>query len=155
MDAVCGDIVSYAGSDALCYRADEPHGLVAEQGRHWDPVLDWAAERFGARFLLSQGVVHVSQPETVITAVSDALTRIDEPFLLAGLHVVTTLTGSALLALALHGSDFEGETLWRAAHVDEDWNIRQWGEDAEAQARREKRYRDYRAAVLAIRGRAD
>jgi chaperone required for assembly of F1-ATPase len=152
MVEVRSDIASYAGTDALCYRAEEPDGLVAEQNRHWDPVLDWAEQRHGARFRLACGIVHVEQPTEALDAVRQALDEIDEPFRIAGLHVVTTITGSALLALALHGGEFDGEALWAAAHVDEDWNIRQWGEDAEAKARRAKRYQDYRAAMLAVRG---
>lgn len=152
MDEVRADIASYAGTDALCYRAEEPEGLVTEQNRHWDPVLDWAEQRLGARFALACGIVHVEQPAEALRAVRQMLDDIDEPFRVAGLHVVTTITGSALLALALHGGEFDSEALWAAAHVDEDWNIRQWGEDAEAKARRAKRHQDFQAALLAVRG---
>lgn len=151
MDEVRADIAAYAGTDLLCYRAGEPEGLVAEQMRRWDPVLDWAEGRFGARFALAAGIVHVDQPAEALQAVRGVLDAISDPFPLAGIHVVTTITGSAILALALHGGEFDAEVLWAAAHVDEDWNIRQWGEDAEAAAKREKRHQDFRAAVLAVR----
>jgi chaperone required for assembly of F1-ATPase len=39
------------------------------------------------------------------------------------------------------------EQAWQAAHVDEDFQISQWGEDAEAKARREARWRDFEAAA--------
>ncbi|HSM40622.1 MAG TPA: ATP12 family protein [Afifellaceae bacterium] len=152
MAEVRADILAYAGTDALCYRADEPEGLVAEQNRHWDPVIDHVQRALGVRFTLAGGVVHVEQPAETLDAVRTFLDRVDDPFRLAGLHVVTTITGSALLALAHCGGVFYSEDLWVAAHVDEDWNIRQWGEDAEAAARRDKRHRDFRAAALAVTG---
>ncbi len=152
MNEVRADILSFAGTDALCYRAEEPEGLVAEQSRHWDPVLHWAEERLDARFVLAAGIVHVAQPQATMEAIEEALQKIAEPFVLAGLHVATTLTGSALLALALHRRELDGEQAWVAAHVDEDWNIRAWGGDVEAEARRAKRYLDFRAAELAVRG---
>ncbi len=51
---------------------------------------------------------------------------------LTGLHVMTTLTGSALLALAHAKGRLSAEQAWAAAHIDEDWQIRQWGVDVEA-----------------------
>jgi chaperone required for assembly of F1-ATPase len=152
MAEVRADICAYAGTDALCYRADEPEGLVAEQNRHWDPVIGHVERVLGVRFTLAGGVVHVEQPADTLAAVRTFLGGIDDPFRLAGLHVVTTITGSALIALALMGGVFDSDDLWVAAHVDEDWNIRQWGEDAEAAARRDKRYMDFKAAALAIGG---
>lgn len=152
MADVRADICAYAGTDALCYRADEPEGLVAEQNRHWDPVIGHVEQELGVRFTLAGGIVHVQQPAETLAAVRQFLDRMDDPVRLTGLHVVTTITGSALLALALCGGGFDSDNLWVAAHVDEDWNIRQWGEDAEAAARRDRRYQDFRAAALAISG---
>jgi chaperone required for assembly of F1-ATPase len=74
----------------------------------------------------------------------------DQPFRLAGLHLATTLTGSALIALALAAGKTGTEEAWAAAHVDEDWNIEQWGEDPEAAKRRHARLADFRAAACAL-----
>ena len=79
-----------------------------------------------------------------------AIESFDEPFRLAGLSLATTLTGSALIALALAEGALDVEAAWNAAHVDEDWNIFKWGEDAEAARRRARRFDDFRAAALAL-----
>ena len=50
---------------------------------------------------------------------------------IAASHVVTTLTGSALLALALMRGLLAADEVWAAAYVDEDWNSEQWGVDEE------------------------
>ena len=38
------------------------------QRRHWDPVLAWARDALGARFVLVEGVMHVAQPREAIAA---------------------------------------------------------------------------------------
>ena len=95
------DILSYAGSDLLCYRAEEPDTLAARQRMAFDPVLRWAAESLGARFHVTAGVMHVAQPPEALAAIGAALDAYDDPVALAALSVMTTLTGSALLALAV------------------------------------------------------
>ena len=100
MDEVAADIVKFAGSDLLCYRAEGPQALVAQQAGAWDPVLSWAHQTIGARFVLAQGIVPVTQPELSLEKIASALQGYDA-FDLTALHIITTLTGSALLALAL------------------------------------------------------
>jgi chaperone required for assembly of F1-ATPase len=145
VDAVIEDIVKYLGSDLLFYRAGHPEPLVAREAAHWDPVLFWAANTLGARFILAEGIVHVRQPDAALQAARAALPT--DPWSVAALHVVTTLTGSALLALALLHGALDADSVWAAAHVDEDWNIEKWGLDQEVTARRASRLVDFKAAA--------
>ena len=147
-------VVAYLNSDLLYYRAGEPEGLVARERSLWDPILAWAERRHGVRFVLAEGVMHVEQPERTLSALAAEVARFADPFALAGLQLATTLTGSALIALALAAREIGVDEAWAAAHVDEDWNISQWGEDAEAAARRALRFADFRAAALALEARA-
>jgi chaperone required for assembly of F1-ATPase len=144
------DIHDYAGSDLLCYRAEEPETLVARQAQAFDPVLGWAAESLGARFNVTAGVMHVAQPPEALAAIGAALDAYSDPVALAALSVMTTLTGSALLALAVARGFLSPEAAWRAAHVDEDFQAERWGEDAEAKARRQARWREFEAAATAL-----
>ncbi|MGE5511460.1 MAG: ATP12 family chaperone protein [Bacteroidota bacterium] len=139
------DILKYAGSDLLCYRAGEPEALIALQSRHWDPVLDWGREVLGARFMLVQGLMPVSQARETLDRIAVAIADLDA-FRLAALHVMTTLMGSALLGLAVVKGRLSADAAWDAAHVDEDWQISKWGEDAEAVARRRRRRAEMDAA---------
>jgi chaperone required for assembly of F1-ATPase len=149
VDSVIDDVVAHARSDLLCYRAGGPEKLLAAQARHWDPVIAWAKEALGAPLSLAEGVVHVEQPEPSVAALRGEVAKFDT-FGLAALHVMTALTGSALLALAVALKRLTPEEAWAAAHVDEDFQISQWGEDAEAKARREARKRDFDAAAKAL-----
>jgi chaperone required for assembly of F1-ATPase len=144
------EIAAYAGADLLCYRVGEPEALLEAQAAAFDPILDWARQALGARFVLSEGVRHVEQPEPSLQAIAAALAAIDDPFALAALHVMTTLTGSALLALAVARGGLPAEEAWRAAHVDEDFQASRWGEDAEAMTRRAARWREMEAAARVI-----
>ncbi|MBU1212329.1 MAG: ATPase [Alphaproteobacteria bacterium] len=142
---VAADIVAFAGSDLLCYRAEAPDDLVAMQAVAWDPVIEWARDAFGARFILAQGVMPVEQPQATLDAFAAELRDVDA-LKLCALHVMTTLTGSALLALAHARGVLSAEAAWDAAHVDEDFQIAQWGADEEAAERREKRWAEFWAA---------
>jgi chaperone required for assembly of F1-ATPase len=148
--AVLEDILRFASSDMLCYRAEGPQGLIERQNTLWDPVLDWAQSAIGARLNLAEGVMHVEQPRESIAVLGAWLARRNDAFRLACLHVMTSLTGSALLALAVEARELDADAAWLAAHVDEDWQVEHWGQDAEAVARRSQRHRDFRAAAALL-----
>jgi len=147
--AVADDILKYLGADMLFYRAGHPEALVAREAASWDPVLFWAANELGAHFILAEGIVHVRQPDSAIKAARAVLPA--DPWSIAALHVVTTLTGSALLALAMFHGLLDAEQVWTAAHVDEDWNIEKWGVDEEVAARRAARLVDFNAAAWILK----
>jgi chaperone required for assembly of F1-ATPase len=149
-EPVAEDIEKYLGCDLLFYRADGPEGLIKAQQQHWDPIVSWARDELGARFILAEGVVFVPQAQEAITAACRALPL--NPWALGALHSITTLTGSALLALALAAGKLDTDAAWAAAHVDEDFNLATWGRDEPALARRALRFSEMQAAarVLAL-----
>ncbi|WP_111563591.1 ATP12 family chaperone protein [Rhizobium sp.] len=153
--AVFEDILRFSGTDMLCYRAEGPEELVARQTKLWDPVLDWASNTLGARFILAEGIVHQQQPQGAIAAFSAGLRKHDNAIALAVLHTITTLTGSALLALAFAERELDENEVWSLAHLEEDWTIEHWGSDEEAEERRALRFIDFLAATrafLALKG---
>jgi chaperone required for assembly of F1-ATPase len=144
------ELSGYAGADLLCYRAEAPEALVAAEAEAFDPVLEWAGQALGAKLLVGQGVAHVRQPENALQAVGAALRSVESPFALAALQVMTSLTGSVVLTLAVARGRLSAEEAWRIAHVGEDFQIARWGEDEEATARRAARWRDFEAAACAF-----
>jgi chaperone required for assembly of F1-ATPase len=145
---VADEIEKYLRSDLVFYRAEAPAGLVELQSRAWDPVLGWARDRFNARFVLAQGVVHVAQPRESVEALRSAIPA--EPWRLGAVSSITTLTGSGLLAVALAHRAFDPGEVWSAAHVDEDWQMSQWGRDELALQRRAFRETEFRAAASVL-----
>jgi chaperone required for assembly of F1-ATPase len=150
---VAAEIEQYLSGDLLFYRAAESAGLVESQRRHWDRVLEWAHDSFGARFVLAEGIVPVAQPATAIAAMAAAIPKgadVVQAWRLGALSVVTTLTGSALLALALAAGRISVDEAWVAAHVDEDWNMDFWGRDELALQRRAYRFAEMQAAATVL-----
>jgi chaperone required for assembly of F1-ATPase len=147
-DAFRAEIAKYLGSDLVFYRAETPPGLVERQAQHWDPILAWAGEALGARFVLAAGVVFAAQPEGAVAAARAAMPG--DPWRLGAVHAITTLTGSALIALAVLAGRLTAEEAWRSAHVDEDWNMERWGRDEAALERRARRFAEMRAAATML-----
>ncbi len=141
-------VAAFAGTDLTCYRAGEPPRLDGRQRAAWEPVLDWIEERFGIRPVATVGVVAVAQRPDLLAAVRAALP--DDATRLAAIELVTTLTGSVFLALALVEKRLLPDDVWLAAHVDEDWNAELWGADDEARQRRDFRRADFNAAALLL-----
>lgn len=150
IEQVAAEIAKFAASDLICYRAGAPENLVAEQGAAWDPILAHFRETHAARFICAEGVIFVEQPaesRAIVTAlISRQAGRPDGALRLAALHVLTTISGSALIALALVEGAISLDAALAAAHVDEDFETRHWGEDEEAKARRNAREKDFAAA---------
>jgi chaperone required for assembly of F1-ATPase len=148
---VVDDLVRYAGSDLVYYRASEPERLAQSQDNAWSPVLDWAKDSLGARFILGEGVMHVAQPVESIAAIRKAVEGIKSPFALAALHVMTTLSGSVLIALAHAAQQLDVDQAWAASHVDELFQESVWGQDYEAMERRHRREAEFKAASRVYR----
>ncbi len=153
MDAVRAEIVKYAGTDLICYRAEGPQGLIDAEAAVWSPILDWARSALGARFILVEGIIAAEQPADTLAAIDAALADLD-PLRLAAASVVTTLTGSAVIALAVARQRLGAEEAWVAAHVDEDWQMSRWGRDEIALQRRAARWQEMAAASLILTGKA-
>jgi len=150
---VADDIKKYLGSDLLYYRAGAPEPLRARQAQHWDPILAWAREELGAQFELGEGIRHVAQPHAALAAARAAIPQ--DPWRLGAVHAVTTLTGSALIGLALAHGHLAPQAAWQAAHVDEDWNMEQWGRDKLAIERAAFRFAELAAAAAVLQALSD
>lgn len=151
MQPVKDDIIQFAGSDLLCYRADSPEGLVTNQRKYWEPLIEWAGSSLGATFSVQTGIMHVSQSNECIVAFGEHVNLIDEPAMLTALHSLTAISGSAIIALAIFKNEIDIVYGWNAAHVDEDWQISQWGDDSDAQAFRAARKVEFEASVRLMR----
>ena len=150
-EATIAEVAKFAETDLVCYRAGDPDALVHAQAEAWDPVLAFAREALGARFICAQGIMYIAQPASALSAVRDAIETIANgaagTLRLAALSVMTSLTGSVVIALAVARGALSVETAWRAANVDEDYQALVWGSDEEAIERTARRWRDMRAAA--------
>ena len=145
-DEVIAEIAAFARHDHLCYRTDAPAELVARQNAAWDPLLDWVAERHGAPLLTAHGITSIAQPEASLAALKAAM-EAESPFALAALHVVASIAGSLVLALAVADKRLTPGEAFAASRVDERYQAEKWGLDAEAGARAKHLARELDAAA--------
>jgi chaperone required for assembly of F1-ATPase len=134
-DAVVRQVAHYAGTDLVCYRAAHPPALAARQQAVWQPLIDWAAGRYGAPLVVTTGIVPERQPAASLAAFTEAVAEHDD-FSLTALHAATATCGSLVIALALLEGRLDADQAFAASQLDESFQIEAWGEDAEQAERR-------------------
>ncbi len=144
--AAIRELLPYADTDTLCYRAEEGDPLRREQDRVWEPLLTAAEARLGAQFERIGGVMHRPQPPGTMLAVENVL-AVKDDFALAALRNLAGLAASLLIGLTALEDDADPSALWAAAHLEEDWQARLWGRDEEAEARLAQRRETFLAAA--------
>lgn len=137
-EPVAEEIAAYVGSDLLCYLAEHPTPLVEEQAKIWGPWREWAEKELGVVVQSTSGIVHVEQPPESITRVRALALELDD-FRLTALAMGVPLLGSAILGLAVQRGAVSGEEAFEISRLDEAFQERQWGVDAEAAERTEAR----------------
>jgi chaperone required for assembly of F1-ATPase len=133
-DEVIGAILRFGENDLICYRAHQPPELLARQAAGWDPLLDWVAEKHRANMRVAAGLTHIDQPPESLAALRQALGNFDA-FTLGALHVIASITGSTVLALAVADGLLSGTQAFELSRIDETYQAEKWGEDAEAAKR--------------------
>src|SRR5438105_4682648 len=99
-ELVAAETANYAGTDLVCYRAEHPPALIARQHAGWQPLIDWAMQRYDAALAVTSGVVPRPQAPAALKAFAAAVAAQDD-FRLTALHAMTTACGSLVIALAL------------------------------------------------------
>jgi chaperone required for assembly of F1-ATPase len=144
--AFADGLAVFAENELLAYRADYPPPLVAHQAAQWDPWLAWAQQRYGIMFTTVTGIIHRPQPPATLARITSAYRAFDA-FRLAALNPVVTISGSALIGLAVADGAMDAATAWEIGHLDELWQAEQWGKDPLAEAGHAERQADLGAAV--------
>lgn len=143
-------LATYAESELIAYRADGPDSLLAAQASAWDQWVEWLARRYDVGLTITTGIMHVAQPPATLIRLHTAFAAFT-PFQLAPLDPIVTITGSAVLALAVAEGELEAEAAYDIAHVDALWQEQQWGRDPLAEKAEAERRTDLAAAVHFLR----
>lgn len=144
--ALAEGLARYAEADLACYRAEAPQKLVELQEKQWGALLDWARRRYDVDFIVTSGIVHVQQPPATVERLAHAVVTLD-PYRLAGLSPLVTIGGSLVAALAVLEAAITPEDAWNAVSLEDQWQLEQWGSEAEAEAALENRRHDFVAAA--------
>ncbi len=134
-DEIIDELVKYAGSDQLCYRAEHPSELVRLQNKIWDRLLCWMKDENDIGLKTSKGIIFVEQDESELAKFRNILNDIGS-FELTALYSMVAVTGSTTIGYALFKNHISVEQAWEAGHLDENFQVSQWGTDEEAEERR-------------------
>ena len=150
---VVDEAAKYGASDLLCYRASDPDSLVQRQRETWQPLLDWAGERYGARLTVATGMTFVTQPHAALAALRRAVAAHGD-LALSALYNLTHIAGSVVIGLAISERRLDGTQAFAAAQLDELYQIERWGSDPIAEQRHDGIRRDLEAGArfLALLG---
>jgi chaperone required for assembly of F1-ATPase len=150
---VIDETAKYGASDLLCYRAADPANLVQRQAETWQPLLDWADERYGAHLAVVTGTTFVTQPHAALAALRAAVTAHSD-LALSALYNLTHITGSLVIALAISEGRIDAVQAFETAQLDELYQIERWGSDPIATQRHDGIRRDLEAGArfLALLG---
>ena len=144
--AVRADLLRYAETDTLCYRAEPDEPSHARQLELWEPLLLAAEARWAVEFERIAGIIHRPQPAATLAQLEAVLAPQDD-FTLAALVTLTTLSASLVIGLGALEPDADLALLWRASELEADWQVEQWGKDDEAELRAVRRFAAFSAAA--------
>jgi chaperone required for assembly of F1-ATPase len=139
---VADDLLRFAETDTLCYRAEPDEPLGIRQRDLWEPLVLAIETQLDVRFIRLAGVIHRPQPGETIAALKAEMLRLDA-FELAALHTLTSLAASLVIGLAALDPAADAEALFAASNLEEDWQAELWGKDdaaIELRARRLARF---------------
>ena len=125
----------YIMNDLLCYRESKDTKLQEYQNKNWNQWLLWSKKEYNFDLKTTNGVMPINQDENN----KNLLLKIILPMDIWRFSVfvkATTLTGSAILALAFVNKQLEAEELFSLCFLDELYQIKRWGEDEEALQKR-------------------
>ena len=133
-ESILKEILNFAETDLLCYRANEPIDLVSRQNSHWQPLLDWAADTMKIKLKVTTGILHIKQPLRAIDTLAKLL-RGKNDMELAGIISLTTACGQIILALALAKGRIDIKEALVCTQLEQIYQNERWGVDEETRIR--------------------
>jgi chaperone required for assembly of F1-ATPase len=125
-------LLRYVETDLLCYRAQEPADLTRRQHEEWQPLIDWVAESYGARLVVTEGILPVRQPQAALESLSTVIDELNDSELTA-LSCVAPIAGSIVVGLALVSGRIKATEAISIVQLDEEYQNEMWGTVEEAQ----------------------
>ena len=114
------------------------------------PLLDWAAEKFGARLAATEGIIPKAQPRAALEKLRRAVEALGD-LQLTAVAAATQASGSLIISLALVHGHITTEEAAAASQLDETWQNQKWGEDPEQTERLEALKKEIRAVAVLIK----
>ncbi|XP_068099655.1 ATP synthase mitochondrial F1 complex assembly factor 2 [Hyperolius riggenbachi] len=118
--------LKFLETDTICYRVEEPPGLVELQKNEWDPVLDWAEKRYNVVIGSSTSILGPSIPPETRETFHRHLASYNS-WALLGIEFITVQLKSMILSLALIDRLLTVERAVLLSRLEEEYQIQRWG----------------------------
>ena len=132
-DVMSAAVLKYLDTDLICYFADEPEALVKLQKDKWQPWLDWFEGKFESKLKTTTDLAALTQEKSAHDAVAKYVDGLDDEHFTI-LQIVTSVSGSVILGLALTCGDASADQLFDACYIEESfkdalYDAEKYGED--------------------------
>lgn len=132
-EAFIQGIMAYFDTDLICYRTERPADLAERQAEIWDPALDWFEKKFNSRLETTSGLVALCQSDAAKNEVREFLKNMDG-YRLTAVQMITSVTGSVVLALAMEDEIMNASSVFNAMHIEENYKSEVYNEEFHGKA---------------------
>ncbi|GAA6101054.1 ATP synthase mitochondrial F1 complex assembly factor 2 [Tachysurus ichikawai] len=125
-DQMISAVLKFLETDTICYRVDDPPGLVELQKNEWDPVMDWIEKRYNVVIGSSSNIMGPQIPEKTKETFRQHLKSYNL-WSLTGLEYVISQLKSLILSFGLIDRHLTVEQAVLLSRLEEEFQIQHWG----------------------------
>uniref|UniRef100_A0A8C1T622 ATP synthase mitochondrial F1 complex assembly factor 2 n=1 Tax=Cyprinus carpio TaxID=7962 RepID=A0A8C1T622_CYPCA len=118
--------LKFLETDTICYRVEEPPGLVELQRNEWDPVMNWIEQRYNVVIGSSSNIMGPQIPEETKETFQQHLNSYNL-WSMTGLEYVITQLKSLVLSFGLIDRHLSVEQAVVLSRLEEEYQIQRWG----------------------------
>jgi len=121
-------VFKYLDTDLLCYRTDNPPELKTAQENAWDEYLTWFENEYCTPLETTYGLSALSQPKATHEKAQAAIKDLNDDHFTV-LQLITSLSGSIVLALAAIHGKADAKQIYAAMRVEENFKAEIYNEE--------------------------
>lgn len=149
-EAITESVMRYLDTDLVCYWAKEPEDLAKRQKEIWGRWVKWFDEHFEVPLHTTKKIDAIKQEEEAHKRAWNYIETLDDYYFTI-VHVMTSLSGSMIMALAFSEGDITPEEIFESSYLEELYRGEIYNEDVHGvapneEAEREAFMRDAQAA---------
>lgn len=141
-DAMHDQVMAYLDTDLICYfHDDDTLDIHTWQQKAWTPWHDWFEKSFGQRLEITSGLLALKQNDDLRMKIAQEIAEYDD-LTFTVFQLITSLSGSIVLALAFMREAITTEDIFKAAFVEELYRAELYNEELHGHAPHQEKKMD-------------
>lgn len=140
-EAITQSCMRYLDTDLVCYWAKEPEEIATRQKEIWGRWVKWFEGHFEVPLYTTKKIDAIKQDEEAHKRVWNYIEALDDTYFTI-LHIMTSLSGSLILALAFCEEDITPDEIFEASYLEELYRGEIYNEDVHGAAPNEEAERE-------------